>query len=59
MVLQIWTDMVTLVTVKILREVLDSLLLKPTLFYIEGTMSGNKKSQIINPSAMSEVGGDF
>jgi hydroxymethylglutaryl-CoA reductase (NADPH) len=47
-------NMVTLVTDKILREVLDQAPLKPTHFYIEANMSGDKKA---NHRSLSNVRG--
>jgi hydroxymethylglutaryl-CoA reductase (NADPH) len=47
-------NMVTIVTDKILREVLDQAPLKPTLFYIEANMSGDKKA---NHRSLSNIRG--
>jgi hydroxymethylglutaryl-CoA reductase (NADPH) len=47
-------NMVTLVTDQVLRQVLDQAPLKPTLFYIEANMSGDKKA---NFRSLSNVRG--
>jgi hydroxymethylglutaryl-CoA reductase (NADPH) len=47
-------NMVTLVTDKVLRQVLDQAPLKPTLFYLEANMSGDKKA---NHRSLSNVRG--
>lgn len=47
-------NMVTLVTDKVLRQVLDQAPLKPTLFYLEANMSGDKKA---NFKSLSNVRG--
>ena len=39
-------NMVTLVTDQVLRQVLEEAPCKPTLFYIEGNMSGDKKANL-------------